>query len=85
MGASMCGDPKVNPNEYAYQTLIGLMLSAQTKDEVTHSTMKYLINQQQLSIHKIIQTPELELNKWISQVGFHNKKAKYIKEATQMI
>jgi len=25
------------------------------------------------------------LNKWISQVGFHNKKAVYIKKATQII
>ena len=61
------------------------MLSAQTKDEVTASTMKDLINDHNLSIQTILKTPELELNKWISSVGFHNKKAKYIKQTTEII
>ena len=47
--------------------------------------MKYLIEEKNLSIETILKTPELELNKWISAVGFHNKKAKYIKEATKII
>jgi endonuclease-3 len=32
-----------------------------------------------------LKTPEQQLNEWISKVGFHNKKAVYIKKATQMI
>ena len=30
-------------NQRAYHNLVGLMLSAQTKDEVTHATTRYLI------------------------------------------
>ena len=58
------------------------MLSAQTKDEVTHATTRYLIEQKDLSIETILKTSESDLNQWISKVGFHNKKAVYIKKAT---
>ena len=58
------------------------MLSAQTKDEVTHSTLRFLVESKNLSIDTIINTKEEELNEWISAVGFHNKKAIYIKKAT---
>ena len=61
------------------------MLSSQTKDEVTHSTVKYLINEKNLSIQTIMDTSEKDLNTWISKVGFHNKKAVYIKRTTEMI
>ena len=33
-GTECCADPKAEPKLYRYQTLIGLMLSSQTKDEV---------------------------------------------------
>ena len=78
----------LNSNEKnlkAYHTLIGLMLSSQTKDEVTHSTVRFLINEKNLSIETIMKTEEKELNEWISKVGFHNKKATYIKKTTEMI
>ena len=58
------------------------MLSAQTKDEVTHATTRFLIQEKNLSIETILETKEEDLNEWISKVGFHNKKAKYIKKAT---
>lgn len=32
-----------------------------------------------------MKTKEQDLNSWISKVGFHNKKAKYIKNATSII
>jgi endonuclease-3 len=34
---------KTSKNEQAFHTLIGLMLSSQTKDEVTSATMQSLI------------------------------------------
>ena len=33
-GTECCADPRAEPKLYRYQTLIGLMLSSQTKDEV---------------------------------------------------
>ena len=69
-------------NLQAYHALVGLMLSAQTKDEVTFATSRYLIEEKGLSIENILKTKESDLNEWISKVGFHNKKAAYIKKAT---
>jgi endonuclease-3 len=43
MGARTLSDPKASDNEQAFHTLVGLMLSSQTKDEVTSATMKYLV------------------------------------------
>jgi len=51
------------------------MLSSQTKDEVTHSTLRHLVVDKNLSISTILKTEEKDLNEWIAKVGFHNKKA----------
>ena len=32
-----------------------------------------------------MKTKTSDLNQWISKVGFHNKKAEYIKKATEII
>ena len=58
------------------------MLSAQTKDEVTHATTAFLVNEKNLSVKTILKTKESDLNDWIARVGFHNKKAEYIKKTT---
>lgn len=84
MGAGCIQDPNADDNERAYQTLIGLMLSSQTKDEVTSATMKKLIDNG-LSIPMIMDIKDSELNDLIASVGFHNKKVKYIKEATAIL
>ena len=60
-------------------------MSAQTKDEVTYATTKYLVDEHQLSVSKIMQTDEKDLNQWISKVGFHNKKAVYIIDVCQWL
>ena len=69
-------------NLKVYHILIGLMLSSQTKDEVTFATSRYLIEKKNLSIETIMKAKESEVNEWIAKVGFHNKKAAYIKKAT---
>jgi endonuclease-3 len=43
MGAHTVSDKKATANEQAFHTLVGLMLSSQTKDEVTSATMKHLV------------------------------------------
>ena len=61
------------------------MMSSQTKDEITFSTLKSLVLDHNLSVDVVIATPEATLNEWISKVGFHNQKAKHIKQATQIL
>jgi len=41
------------------------MLSSQTKDEITHSTLRYLVESKNLSIELIMKTEEEDLNDWI--------------------
>ena len=60
------------------------MLSSQTKDEQNAKTMATL-KAYGLTPEKIYKTDEEKLKELIYGVGFHNKKTKYIKEATRRI
>ena len=42
MGCHKCADPNVSKPIYRYQSLLALMLSSQTKDQVTHTAMQKL-------------------------------------------
>jgi endonuclease-3 len=44
-----------------------------------------MIGEKNVSIKKVSETDEKEIREWIKRVGFSNKKAKYIKNATDMI
>ena len=44
-----------------------------------------MVDEHNLSVDTIMKTQEATLNKWISKVGFHNRKAKHIKEATKIL
>jgi len=44
-----------------------------------------MVDEHNLSVDTILKTPEATLNQWISKVGFHNRKAKHIKEATKIL
>ena len=57
MGSDKLGEKKASKNEYAYHTLIGLMLSSQTKDEMTAKAMKKL-KEYGLTIDNILETDE---------------------------
>ena len=72
------------PDTRAYQTLISLMLSSQTKDTVNFATMEKL-RAHGLSVANILATPDDELHALIKAVGFHNNKLRYIKQATQIL
>lgn len=85
MGCDQVHEEKASKADRAYHTLVSLMLSAQTKDEVTHATTDFLVREKNLSVKTIVKTNTDDLNIWISKVGFHNKKAVYIKKATQII
>lgn len=66
------------------------MLSSQTKDPVTASTMRNLqshFNSQSrpFDVDAVLSISERELDGLISKVGFHNRKAGYIKEAAERL
>lgn len=76
---------------YRFQLLISLMLSSQTKDEVNHSAMVRLNvhfkekGYDGLCLEACLDATEAELDECIKQVGFHRRKALYIKKTCEML
>lgn len=62
MGCGQEYAKKVSKEDAAYHTLVSLMLSAQTKDEVTHATTEYLVTEKNLSVKTILKTKTQDLN-----------------------
>ena len=91
MGCEAIAEDAENDEVQAYQTLISLMLSSQTKDTVNHATMVKLREDARsrcscgLSVQSMLETPDDTLHELIKSVGFHNNKVRYIKQATQML
>ncbi|XP_037399094.1 endonuclease III-like protein 1 isoform X2 [Pygocentrus nattereri] len=84
MGANKCFDPQAPPEVMRYQVLVSLMLSSQTKDQVTAAAMQRL-RTHGLTVATILKTDDDTLGKLIYPVGFWRTKVKYIKQATVMI
>lgn len=83
---------ELEPKNYRLQTLIGIMLSSQTKDEVTAKAMynitEYCLNNlgsRGISLNAMLQIDEPTLDTLIRQVGFHTRKAKYITQTCQLL
>lgn len=60
---------KNNPQVYRFQVLISLMLSSQTKDQVTHAAMTKL-RHHGLTPDSLLTTPDATLGELIYPVGF---------------
>jgi len=71
-------------DDRAYQTLISLMLSSQTKDTVNMATMVKL-RAHGLTMRNILDTEDETLHELIRAVGFHNNKLRFIKETTRIL
>ncbi|KAK9885180.1 hypothetical protein WA026_010688 [Henosepilachna vigintioctopunctata] len=84
MGCDKCHDESANPEVRRYQQLVSLMLSSQTKDQVTYAAMKRL-RDYGCTIDKILATSDEELGKLIYPVGFWKSKVKYIKNTTKLL
>ena len=82
---SAIGD--VSARERAYQALISLMLSSQTKDTINMATMKKLRAHQPggLTVASVSAMTDDTLHEYIRQVGFHNNKVRFIKETTRLL
>ncbi|KAI9032906.1 DNA glycosylase [Phycomyces nitens] len=87
MGCERLGDPTADPATYRFQTLVALMLSAQTKDTVTSVAVRNLQKDLPggLTLESILNVDEQELDDRIRAVGFHTKKAAYIKKTAEIL
>lgn len=69
MGCHKCADPKATAKASRFQSLVALMLSSQTKDQVTHAAMQRL-NTYGCTPEILSATPGDVLGKLIYPVGF---------------
>lgn len=84
---------KIEPKTYRLQLLVALMLSAQTKDELNAQAMLNLIRYsmdelgipQGLTLEALLRMDEKVIVGLIRTVGFHNRKAHYVKQAAQLL
>ncbi|XP_041978379.1 endonuclease III-like protein 1 [Aricia agestis] len=84
MGCHMSMDNEAPPKVMRYQSLISLMLSSQTKDQVTFGAMERL-RARGLTVDNILSMTDEDLGKLIYPVGFWKTKVKYIKKTTQTL
>jgi endonuclease-3 len=84
MGCERCCDTTASAAVQRYQTLVSLMLSSQTKDEITYAATKRLIAHG-LTPENIAKTEQDVIAELIKPVGFWRLKAGYIKETTAML
>ncbi|KAM5228329.1 endonuclease III-like protein 1 isoform 1-T1 [Ctenodactylus gundi] len=84
LGVEHCCDPGVPPKERRYQVLLALMLSSQTKDQVTAGAMQRL-RAHGLTVDSILQTDDSTLGKLIYPVGFWRNKVKFIKQTSAIL
>ena len=86
LGSSNCikKDKKIDFKTYKFQNLVSLMLSSQTKDNITYLTTQKLI-EYGLTIENMIKIPIEKLTEIIYKVGFHNNKSKTIKKLSEVL
>ncbi|KAH3680806.1 hypothetical protein WICMUC_000157 [Wickerhamomyces mucosus] len=82
----------LTPLNYRFQLLISLMLSSQTKDEINYKSMITMKNYFQsigfkegISLLAIDSISVEKLDELIFSVGFHSRKAQYIKKSIKIL
>lgn len=84
MGCHKCSDEDSDEKTQRFHHLIALMLSSQTKDNVTYDAMNRL-REHGLTPAKMVETNDGELEKLLYPVSFYKNKAKYIKKTAQIL
>jgi endonuclease III len=84
IGCHMLRDPLTPAETQRFHTLVALMLSAQTKDVVTAAAMQTLL-QCGLTPQGLQAMTEADLGSCICKVGFHNTKAKHLKQVADIL
>ncbi|KAK1215676.1 alpha,alpha-trehalase nth1 [Marasmius sp. AFHP31] len=82
MGCDQAQSVEQNPQNKRFTTLVSLMLSAQTKDEVTDAAVSKLRTALggTISVNGIIDADENTISEAINKVGFWRRKTQYIKQ-----
>lgn len=84
MGAEKCYDHNAPANVKRFQVLVSLMLSSQTKDQVTAGAMERL-RAHGCTVENVLGTDDETLGKLIYPVGFWRTKVKYLKLTSAML
>lgn len=84
MGCDECADKAAEPKVQRFQSLVSLMMSSQTKDQVNHAAMLRL-REHGCTIENIINTSEQKVGELIYPVGFWKTKAKNIKRVAEIL
>ena len=78
-----------DPKHVRFQKLVGLMLSAQTKDAVTDEAVKrldtYWRDQGGLTVANVLTADEPTIDSLIRKVGFHTRKANFILRTARIL
>ncbi|KAF2185702.1 DNA glycosylase [Zopfia rhizophila CBS 207.26] len=87
MGCATLADRNASARDQRFQTLVALMLSSQTKDTVTSVAIKGMQDNMPggFNLESVLAIDPPVLNAFISKVGFHNLKTKYIKSAAEIL
>ncbi|OSD02120.1 DNA glycosylase, partial [Trametes coccinea BRFM310] len=87
MGCDQAQLKETDPKNQRFSTLVSLMLSSQTKDEVTDAAVANLREAVggSLSVNAIMQADESVISEAICKVGFWRRKTQYIKQAAQKL
>lgn len=84
MGAEKCYDTEAPAHERRFQVLVSLMLSSQTKDQVTAAAMLKL-RAHGCTAENLLATDDETLGKLIYPVGFWRTKVKYLKQTSAVL
>lgn len=84
MGCDKCADQSVPQKLVRYQLLVSLMLSSQTKDEVTHAAVGRL-REFALTPESVAAADEKQIEQLIYPVSFYKNKAKHLKQTAKVL
>ncbi|KAH7928163.1 DNA glycosylase [Leucogyrophana mollusca] len=87
MGCDQAQFKEQDPKNQRFATLVSLMLSSQTKDEVTDAAVTKLREAVggTLSVNAIIAADESAVSEAIAKVGFWRRKTQYIRQTAQRL
>uniref|UniRef100_A0A673WVJ1 Endonuclease III-like protein 1 n=1 Tax=Salmo trutta TaxID=8032 RepID=A0A673WVJ1_SALTR len=84
MGAEKCYDTHAPDEVRRYQVLVSLMLSSQTRDQVTSAALQRL-RAHGCTVDNIVNTDDDTLGQLIYPVGFWRTKVKYLKQTSVIL
>ncbi|KAG5681521.1 hypothetical protein PVAND_010947 [Polypedilum vanderplanki] len=84
MGCEQCADNKMDIDTQRFQTLVALMLSAQTRDEVTFSACQRL-KEFGFTVEHLAEADQNKLEEVIKPVGFYRQKSKHIIQSSKIL